>query len=481
MANVVEYTAKVLQVSSTKNTLVLNIGSRSEISDNDSAVLLRITTDGLETKTITQVVKLKLVKAYVNESVWIVVANINPDLLKKDEKYFVLTKSQILRGRKEYETTRTTLVTDYDQDVVDQVRDALIGETSDLSMREDQYIVSRILHEAEKYRDEDVNIVDVARWEKDNSSKAKQVTIYRSPHSKIFKTKKRLDTFEKIVMNTVEKTADGFNANSFYRDSMRNGNKISEGESLFRSDLVKGPSESQAYESKRKFYESVVKKGAAWSKDYSDQELAQTIEDLGIMNELYRQQQVIMNRYSYQLYAQMGSNLIQNQTSQDPDGANFVNYDFEVGFETFPLRKIETLRSFSFEGSFRRATNNISIGLFNADVIELSGAFHVNWYPFVPPNAIKENIPYLGILFRYGLASVDATTFGEIGNYAVLTRPGFRGGIKYNFTSGLSLRFTLSFEKILLDRLASTQNFAIMPARDEIIEGKLGFGVMKFF
>ena len=52
-------------------------------------------------------------------------------------------------------------------------------------------------------------------------------------------------------------------------------------------------------------------------------------------------------------------------------------------------------------------------------MLVLSGALHLNWYPFKLPNMIETNILYVGVLFRYGISRLTVNTTNEEGNYQI--------------------------------------------------------------
>jgi hypothetical protein len=480
-SGLVDVASTITQISSSGNTIVLDIGRKNLIKDKDVGVLVKVN-KGIENETIlSNIARIKLIKSYPNDSIWVITKRYSETDIVLGTRYILLTQSQVLRGRKNFDMTRTNLVTDYDEEVVDQIKFALIGEDSNLAIHEDEYVVTRLLHDKEKYFEEDVNIMDVSQWDEVEENRAGRVTIYRSPHAKEFTTKKRLDTFEKMMVNTITKNAEGFDPEKFYERVERDetgSNKISH---ITSSSTQKYYADKEMAEKRKNFFNKVMKSGGNWSEDYSDQELSEVITDLGLLNEINRQQQVVAYRYRYQIYASAASNFIQNQTAKDPDAASYLNYDFELGTELFPFRKLEDFNRYTFEINARYSKNTLSIGLYNAKATEISGALHVNWYPFSHPNTINENIVFFGILFRTGLASLDAPSLPETANYQVYTQPGIRGGIKYSFPTGWSLRMTASFEKILLDRLKSNNVYAVMPAREELIEGKVGFGIMRYY
>lgn len=250
-----------------------------------------------------------------------------------------------------------------------------------------------------------------------------------------------------------------------------------------RGSAFKRYEKAMALESSReeKMYEDLLSKGESWSDEYSDEELGELLYNVGAVKEKERRQTFAAQHFNYQLYGSFGLNLVNNENLGDRENTQQSKYDVEGAFEWYLFKKIEELNQFSLEFSARRSTDAFTTGEYNATSVEYSGAFHLNWHPFYSPNVLERNIVYLGILFRYGLARHEIGSLGETGNYQVFTFPGFRGGVKYNFSNGFGVRAGAALENIVSDRLVRTSDEGELPDRIDHLEGKLSIGLSRFF
>ena len=72
-------------------------------------------------------------------------------------------------------------------------------------------------------------------------------------------------------------------------------------------------------------------------------------------------------------------------------------------------------------------------------------------------------------------------TNNEEGSYQVFGVPGIRAGLKYNFSNKFGVRMTLGFEELRAERIERSDDSGTLPDRARYYDGRIGFGLSKFF
>jgi hypothetical protein len=481
-------TVLLLQTSTSGKTLIVNKGSNHQIESDDYGVLLKqVAITDAETKITRKVykpvAKLKAVKVFQETSVWVTLRSFMPKEMVKDSRLILLSEAKLLMGRTDYRVRRNSLVGT--GKVAKELEETLLEDGQFLAKKRDRYKEVRTLHDKEKHHGEDVELIDVEQWEdKTKSGKYSRKSIYKSPYVKEFSKRKRIDTFEKMVYSFLKK----YNDPKFTMKSMYHEQRRIEGMSQLQDAMVGGnvfdtyvENLSNKKAKEEKFYSDMLEKGESWSDDYSDEELSELLYNVGVIREKERREEILAFRYDYQAYFSAGINLLDNQLLSDGENSQDNKYDFEIGAETYFLKGFEYLRQFTLELSLRRAEDGLNTGNVNAISLAYSGALHINWYPFHPPNTIERNVVYMGMLFRTGVSALMIKSNNEVGNYQLMSIPGFRMGVKYNFSNSYGLRMTFAYENIRLDRIAKDDSSGALPDRENYLDGKLTIGLSKFF
>src|SRR5690606_13679671 len=75
-----------------------------------------------------------------------------------------------------------------------------------LSKKKDQYEESKVLHKNRKIPNTDVELLDVDKWEGNESNKQlSRTSLYRSAYAEDFAVRKRIATFDKMAAHFIEK------------------------------------------------------------------------------------------------------------------------------------------------------------------------------------------------------------------------------------------------------------------------------------
>lgn len=469
---------EVLQVSTSGKTIILNVGPDAQIVKDDYGILITKDND-----TLKPVAKIKSIKLFQYTSIWIVFDNFTESKIRKNSKLLLVSQNELLTGRSKLKIKRSKFIgsNKYKQ----ELKETLLEEGQSLAKKADAYKKVSDIHDKEIRSEEDVNLIDLEKWEDlSGSGKKSTISIYKSPHAKKFSERKRLDTFEKMVYATLKKYNDPqYNRAEHYQEQKRENGMMEVQSNLlggsYYDQYTKEVMNKKAKE--EKFYQDLLTKGETWSDDYSDTELSELLNSVSIIREKDRREDIMAYRYNYQLYASFGFNLLDNQILSDAENGKNKRYEFEIAAEAYLFKKQLDLNRFSLEFSFRRSEDGLSIGQSNAVLIDYSAAFHANYYPFQAPNTVQKNIFYIGALFRTGVASLLDKASGDVASYQLSSFPGLKLGLKYNFASLLGVRMSASYENIQLDRVEKSNASSILPDRENYLEGKLAIGLSKLF
>ncbi len=471
----------IMQTSTTGKTVILNKGSSGNLEEDKLAVLL--VPQKKNKKIIYKpVAKLKSVKIFDESSIWIAFKVYMPSMLEKSNKLILLDENNLLRGRKALSFQRSKVIAN-EKNVNAAVSDNLIESSTALSKKEGEYNIVEKLHDKEKLYDNDIDLVDIDVWEQKKGSKKKIAhSIYKSNYSKAFAMKHRLQTFEKMVVAFIRKYNDPkFTIARAYFQTKDPSNLIATHES---SDYYTRFVENEDIRLKKedKIYGDLRDKGESWSDDYSDEELSELVYNVGVIKERERRRTISAHHFSHQVYGNFGLNLVNNENLKDRTNTAQSKYDFEFGYEYFAFKDVDALDKVAFEFTMRRAVDAYSIGGgYNATSVEYSFTGGINWYPFKRPNSLDTNIIYAGLLIRSGISALEVSDTNEKGTYSILTIPGIRAGIKYNFSNSYGVRIFGGFENIKSSRIKKSSSSGVLPDVASYTEGKMGIGLSKFF
>lgn len=475
--------ARLLGQSSSGQTALFNLGIHDGVKEGDYAVIVKEIRD-LEMRDlrIVPVAKARNIKISTSNSVWILYRVYDSDLLVKGHQYLILTESQMLSGRKDPRFGRITVVTEKEKATL-QTKEALSEDKDRLSKLKLQYPEITTLHDKEYRSDSDVDLIDVEKWEKLKGDKHR-TALYKSPHRMEFQRELRLATFEKLVTAYVKKVNDpDFNYAKFYDEQMK---------TEFANEFRKRSNFSTEYESfisyqsqkavaDAKLYRSMLEKGESWSEDFSDEELRVLLNEVSILQEKDRRKLVMVKPARYAVFLGVGMNLADAQTEKDSAYRREGAYSVDLDFEGIPLLRHETLEKFTLNGTIRMNKTALESQNYNASVDEISATIGMNWYPLYPPHAVEAPALFIGTFIRSGTATVEAPSVDEKSNYTVLTLPGFRGGLRYNFRNNLGLRIALSMETLQLDRYEQSTFDSVLPDQATLVEGKVHFALAYLF
>lgn len=475
--------ARLLGQSKSGQTALFNLGVHDGIVEGDYAVIVKEIRD-LSTRDlrILPVAKAKNIKVTTQNSVWILYKVFDDELMVKGQKFLILTESEMLRGRRDPRFGRITVITEKDKAGF-QTKETMSEDNERLSKLKALYPEIAVLHEKEPRNDRDGDLIDVEVWKEINRDRYR-TALYKSPYETDFRRELRLSTFEKMVTAYLKKVNDPkFSYEEFYDEQMR---------AEFSNEFRKRSNFSTEYEqflsnqaqkavADAKLYRSILEKGESWSEDFSDEELKVVLNEVSVLQEKDRRQYVVADPRRYTAYLAYGMSFTDAQTEKDPGYRRDGRYSVELDFEGTPLLKHEVLERFTLNGTFRINKTAMESENRNASVDELSLSAGINWYPLYPPHAIEAAAVFVGTYIRSGTASVEAPSVDEKSNYTLLTLPGLRAGVKYNFLNKVGLRIAINLETMKLDRYEQSKFDSVLPDQATLVEGKMNFALAYSF
>jgi hypothetical protein len=471
--------ARLISKSSSGRTALFSLGTHDGVANGDFAVIAKqIRSVEERNLRVVPVARARNIKISPDSSVWILYKVYDSELLVKGDKFILLAESHLLRGRRDPEVGKTTVVT---QDTLEnqQTKYILEDDKDRLAKRTEDYDTLAITRDGVVNADTDADQIDVEKWGRQKNVRHR-VALFKGPNQKEFKKRLRLSTFEKLVTAYLKRVNDpDFNYDAFYEASRRTDFA---NEFKVRSDIENEYQKYLSAESRRtsadaKLFRAVLLKGESWSEDYSDEELRRVLNEVSVLQETERRDFVGARPNRYNLAFDYGMILTDAQTDRDPGYRRDGNRSFEVDFEAIPFVKHKQLERFSINSSFRLARSAFEADSFNADVDEYSVTLGANWYPVHAPYAIEAPVFLLGAYIRSGYARVVAPTPDEKANYTVLSMPGLRAGMKYLLRNNFGLRLIFSMETLKLEQYESSKLDSILPSSTNLVEGKFGIGI----
>ncbi len=468
---------RLISQSKSGQTALFNLGFHDGVREGDYGVIIKeIRSLDRRDLRLIPVARARNIKISTNQSIWILYKIFDPELLVKGEPYIILSESQMLSGRRDPRFGRIALVTEEDKAAF-RVQESLKDDKDRLSKLKEYYPEIEVMHERDLRMNEDAKLYDVDSWKKVGRDKYR-TAIYKSPYQDDFRRQFRLSTFEKIVSAYIKKVNDpNFNYDHFYEQQMKSElsnhfKKKSNFDTEYERFLTQ---QSKRSIEDSKLYRTILEKGEAWSQEFSDEELKSVLNQVSILQEKDRRAYFSDDPKQFSLYLGYGMNVTDAQTNDALGDQRQGNYSLELEFEGTPLLKHETLERFTLFGSVRSNRTAIETSGYNTRVDEVSMALGANWFPYFPAHVIEAPAIFIGAFIRSGTATLESPSVAEKSNYTLLTLPGLRLGMKYNFKNNVGLRLAFSLDRMLFDRYEQSTFGSILPDQANLTEGKMNF------
>ena len=475
--------ARLLSQSASGQTAVFNLGIHDLVKEGEYAVIVKeIRSLGSRDLRIVPVARARNIKVSTAHSVWILYKFYDPELLVKGHQFLILTESAMLSGRRDPRFSRISVITNQEKTAL-QVQHNLNNDKDRIAKLKTRYPEIETLHRPEDRQDADGTLVDVEGWKKHKNDRYR-TALYKSPYQEDFQRQLKLSTFEKLVTAYVKRVNEpGFNYDAFYDEQMKSdfSNEFRKRSNFSTEYETFLSNQSQKAVADAKLYRSLLEKGESWSEDFSDEELRSVLTQVSVLQEKDRRKFVVANPNRYSTYFAYGMSVNDAQTERDAGYRRDGRYSLELEFEAIPVLKHETLERFSLTASYRHNKTAFEASEYNSSLDENSFSLGVNWYPLYASYVIEAPVIFLGAYMRSGWAHAEAPSVNEKSNYTLLTLPGVRAGMKYNFKNNFGLRLSASMETLQLDRYEQSKFGANLPDQASVAEGKMNFAMAYSF
>lgn len=477
--------ARLLSKSSSGQSVLFNIGELDSVKVGDFGVIMRrISEQDKIAIRVIPVASARVIRVSKNRSLWFLFDIKDTTQLILRDSYIVTTETMSLNGRRTLENTRLTVI-DNKEDLPGNLANKKEGDKDLLSLRKEDYELVKNTHKLGESWEKDGQLFDANEWVAvDKAGQQKYAKgLWRSPYEKDFAEQKRLETFHKIVVNYLTRVNDPtFNYGDFYfeqtKDYTGEFRQAGVAQTKYQEFLEE---EKRKVSKETELYQELLDKGQAWSADYSDEELSDLLNRVGIVYERDRRRTATVRTYNWQSFGSVSFNLLDNENRADSENARKAKLGIEVGAEWFPAARHDDLQKFSLWSSVRYVEDGVSIGNLNARSQEYSLSLGVTWHPFETPFSIDRNVPFIGVGFRTGVTNLSTPSTRDEANYYLLSFPVIVGGLKYSFRSGLGLRVAMSVEKLTLEQTEANREVSSLPTRQDILDGRVNFGLTKFY
>ena len=469
----------ILEVSSSKNTIKIDIGTFEHIKENQSARF--IFQESISRPRIFNIGKAEAVKVFDNYSIWYFKKMENSSNLQEGRRILMVRADESVKGRrkplviKERKVILPGKVVE-DTGVEQAVEDSLSNVPDSLVLKKDLYEESDELVDANVPKQEDMEVIEFDEWNETEKETpvpgfVDEVNIKEMGESESVwnKEKIRKEEMEHIFDSTLDGSMEKINRSdgldAFYSDQKKDKDILSIKDKKFINSVYDAYVEKKMAEKNQK---SEEKDHPMWSKDISDDDLRRRYSKQAISKEEHRRRLLKIPDIDNEIFLRFQQSFI-NHTSQN----SFYNQGhgnlFEIGYEYHILKTIQNLSSLSIGVFTGSGVGHYHLGNdINARSSEKSIGMAVNWYVYNLPYMFKKYIFYMGSGFRLGWAKMDSEDLSRTYNYHLRSFPSFHTGMKYRWKTkdkkgldyGIGMSFLLSLERINLgfDDVVSTSD-----------------------
>ncbi|MCR9203470.1 MAG: hypothetical protein NXH75_02765 [Halobacteriovoraceae bacterium] len=438
---------EILEVSSSKKSVLLNRGFAEGVRNGDRAKLyLKDLSEGLNFPKFIYIGEGECINVKNKESYWFLRKIKNFRFIRKDQdlvmvrlakdprRPFITRRTLRVQGRsKDQEYFQVSEDSGVPEDLIFEENDFFKGDKvkgtkppkrQDIEMYRETPYVSL----ADEYDDEFQQLSKSMAMPNDDGDEELINAIEQRAKENVFDstTKNSVGKFNKLK----------YGVKSLYKSQIHDGSNTKKG-----SDFLNLRQERLLKEQvERKVSPGAIarirKEGPLWSKDMTDKQLRTYLIDTGIAEEVERQKKALREKSGSEFNLRYTSNLTQNTTGDDP---NFQSRDYSISVSyEWHLQGTAKglLDNFTFELEAERGISHFDIGGINSRIQEGSLKGYLNWYLLRPPSSLYSYMPYLGIGYKRGNGTLESAEFDNTYNVQLIGFPSAHFGLKYRFRSG---------------------------------------------
>ncbi len=440
--NIGDHVAKVIQISKSGKTIIIDRGEKNSFYKDDIAYLLgsqKINDRYVYYPSI----KMKLVKEGQKKSIWLVIEQFKTEVAL-NEKYLFFTLSDFLKGRSPIKVSRKKILTSKENQK-ENIKDSLSLNDHKLSKKKNDFTTVPLDINIELDTHHDLKLVDVDREELVLNIK-KGKPIYKSPSNTKYLHSKSIVKFDKMIY-------------AFLKNS--NSKKIVELETdqIYLSSSQKLERfEQRKDENIEKLSKLYLDKGESWSDDLSDEDLSRLLFRVGQLKERDRRSHISAQQFYGQFYLGLST---KTSTSLNPDAevVDGSNFGLLISAELFALKNFQNLRRLTFEIEGGYTKSLIGLEDYNASLSELSVTGFLNWYPFKNPALLQSGLWFVSLGTKASFFNVFVSQLQENAKYQSVTFPSLRLGMKYNFSQSFAARIYYQVESVSMTYQSGSDSF----------------------
>jgi hypothetical protein len=475
--------ARLLSQSSSGQTSAFNVGTLDKIFEGDEVVILKSIHELEEKKLrVVPVAKGRCIKSTTAGSIWILYKIFSPELFVAGDAFLLMTDSNLLKAQRDPDLGRTTIVSDK-KDLSSNIKSYLSGDQDRLSKKKMEYVSVEKTKSTKKIGDDDVKLIDADEWKAEKKSRYRGA-IYKSASDEKFKQSYRLEKFHQLVTDYLNRVNHpDFNYDQFFADQMRDGssnefrkkgNMESEYEKFLYEKSLKSGQE-------KKFYQSVLNKGEAWSEDFSDEELRIMLGNVSVMNEKERRVEVPSKPYRYSFFFDYGHIVSNAQNDESQTYRRESLRSLGVELEATPFLKHKELERFTLFLNPQLTQSAFQLDQVNLNFDSYSTLLGIHWYAVNPPYRIYAPILFFGAFTRFGYSVVESPETTDSAKYTVFSFPGLQIGARINLKNRLGLRIVGSMESLKLERYEVNKADSFLTQNLDLVESKIALGLSYSF
>ena len=438
---------RVLQMSSSKKSIVLDLGYAEGLRNGDRSKLFVMSlAQGLQKPRFTYVAEGEVVKVQNNQSYWFLRKIKNFRLLQKGATLSIVRQSK--DPRRPFISRRTLRIQGRaeDQNYYQVSEDK--GVPDDLIFEEEDFFEGEKLRGTKATKRQDLEVTRNKEYIKigseydDKYDQARNRLISPTERDdenllKQAKKKKENEVFDSTSVPSVTKYNDlKYGLKGLYsglvRDPSANVREGTDNLSVRQRQLL---ADQSARELSPEAIARIRRDGPRWSQDMDDEQLRNYLIETGIEGELRRQKRSLNEKGGSEITIRYTTNLSSNTTEEDPNYRG-TDYALSFAYEWHLSSTLDSLENFTLEVELERGISHYDVGGINGRITEGSLKGYVNWYFWNAPNSLYRYMPYVGFGIKRGNGELESAEFDNIYTYQILGFPSGHVGLKYRFKSG---------------------------------------------
>ncbi len=493
---------RIEQASTSRKSVVLDRGSMEGIRVGQVAKLYYQSSRDKNKPQYTYIAEGEAIKVHRNYSFWFLRKIRHYRLIKEGSLLVILR--QMMDARRPYVNRHTQKVLTKNQSKRELRTQEEKGVPRDLILKEKDYLDSSELVSTTPLRHQDMETETLTRWKRvgtnefDEKYKAEKPIFFVEPAIKPKTIKSiKVDREKEVWRSTTQSSIDKvnklpFGLEGYYADSFHNpetGVKVkADAVSIYDRELEKKSQDNLISPGAIKKIET---EGLTFSADMDDEQLRRFFINSGIAEEVERQKRALFEKSGSEINFGYHSALSSHTTNEDKNYQG-TDYSLSLGYEYHLGNASALLSRLSLEGSLETGLGFYDLGGINARFAESSFRVYSYFYFLYPPNSLNRLMPYLGLGFRRGKASVYSPNFSKGTKeytYLLVAFPSYRLGVKYRFQSGdsknevvkfgLGLNFQIQYESVSINSKDVLQDNIF--GKLDLDQLRLGFGISAYF